>query len=109
MKYFIIITIYCSAVLSNYLFSQIKEVSRPVIPTSSHKVFINTLKGIDIYLRKSDNHLLNNEYEIHETHLNKDTDIVNSYYFSGFYESGTFKKGHKNGLWKTVYKKNSEN
>ncbi|MFC5047337.1 toxin-antitoxin system YwqK family antitoxin [Aquimarina hainanensis] len=87
----------------SFLEAQIKEIKKPIIPTSSHKLLKQNERGITIYKRKSDNHLLNSTYEVCKTNLNTNTDIVNSYYFSGLCEKGTFNKGYKDGFWKTTY------
>ncbi|WP_148639345.1 toxin-antitoxin system YwqK family antitoxin [Aquimarina longa] len=92
------------AILCNHISGQIKEVKKPIIPTSSHRLLIKNNKGINIYKRKSDSHLPNSLYEVCETYLNDDTDIVNSYYFSGLCETGAFNNGYKTGFWKTTYK-----
>ncbi|WP_103068692.1 toxin-antitoxin system YwqK family antitoxin [Aquimarina sediminis] len=103
MKYIAFTILWCWIITNSYLNAQIQEVKKPVIPTSSHRILINNKQGVFIYNRKSDNHLLNSKYEICETYLDTDTDIVNSYNFSGLCEQGNIRKGYKDGFWKTTY------
>jgi len=92
--------------ISFSLFGQVKKAPpKPKLRTFSHFIDSNiNKKGITKFFRKSDNYIFNGEYTIHETLLNTKTDIVNSYFNTGFRFFGFFNNGYKNGLWKTTYK-----
>jgi antitoxin component YwqK of YwqJK toxin-antitoxin module len=101
MKHKILLFILFTA--SYNVYSQIPEVKRPVILTSSHRVNMERIRGLIIFKRKSDNHIFNSSYKIYETFLNTNTDITESYFSSGLCWEGRFVKGYKHGLWMTTY------
>src|SRR5688572_18167581 len=86
---------------------KINEPNRPDILTFSHLIKTKiSEKGKVFYFRKLDNislHSVDN-YNVLETILDVNTDVVNSYIRTGFKEKGKFNNGYKNGLWKTTYK-----
>ncbi len=101
MKHKILLFILFTVTYSSY--SQIPEIKKPVILTSSHRVSLEKIQGLIIFKRKSDNHIFNSSYKIYETFLNTNTDVAESYFSSGLCWEGRFVKGYKHGLWTTTY------
>ncbi|WP_103867036.1 toxin-antitoxin system YwqK family antitoxin [Aquimarina sp. I32.4] len=104
MKNYLTISLFL--ILSS-VYGQEKEVipPKPIPLTFTHLLILdNDIEGKIKYFRKSDNYNLNGQYKVYETKLNTNTDIVNSYYNTGYKFIGKFHKGYKDGFWKTTYK-----
>ncbi len=94
------------SIITISVYAQKKELPHSMITKPMNSDWINYLNnnGKTIYSSKLNNTSLNGKYIINETKLNTNTDIVNSYYNTGYKFIGSFIRGYKNGLWKTSYK-----
>jgi len=104
MRKFLII-IYLFILSSGY--GQVKKFSppKPTPMTFSHLLNFNIdTKGRLKYYRISDNSVIHGEYIIYKTEKKIKTDLIGEIYHTGIVFKGTFNKGYKNGLWKTLYK-----
>ena len=92
-------------ILTVSVYGQKKAMPSITTPMSSNWIKCLNPSGKIIYFSKLNNTSLEGKYIINETKLNNNTDIVNSYYSTGYKFEGFFTQGYKTGIWKTTYKK----